>query len=241
MTRRRIKFYRAALRSCGFCSEPLRVRAGSRRGEKALGRRSPEVAGMKGLGGPGRDAGAAGLRHLCGPGRALCRCEPLGEAGRRPRVRSGPQVLGRHGSPIRETASPPGRPGSCLWAPHTRGLSVFRAWGASTQKCADGVLLPPHAAVCEGSPGSDDLAERTPSAVTTWGSAGGRGLALKTQGFFSFSASGAEPSRTAGGLRKLRVSAPPAWRLWDPRTSVQTRNQPALSATGVKINTGYVS
>ena len=51
MTRRRIKFYRAALRSCGFCSEPLRVRAGSRRGEKALGRRSPEVAGMKGLGG----------------------------------------------------------------------------------------------------------------------------------------------------------------------------------------------
>lgn len=50
MTRRRSKSYRAVLRGCGSRSESLRVRAGSGRGGKALGRRCPEAVGVKGLG-----------------------------------------------------------------------------------------------------------------------------------------------------------------------------------------------
>lgn len=166
MTRRRIKFYRAALRSCGFRSESLRVRAGSRRGEKALGRRSPEVVGMKASGAPGRDARAEGLRHLCGPGRALCRCEPLGEAGPCP-------------CPERPSGSRPARiaskrnsvsPGAAwvppMGSPHPR--SVFRAGGLLRRTVRTVFCFPPCGPACEGSPGSDDLGERRPSAVTMW-------------------------------------------------------------------------
>lgn len=91
----------------------------------------------------GGGEGPQGPEAFMRPGRALCRREPLGEPGPRPRVRSAPQVLGPHGSPIKETASPPGRPGSCLSVPHTRGLLVFRVWGAFTRTCVDGVLFPP--------------------------------------------------------------------------------------------------
>lgn len=167
MTRRRIKSCRAALRSCGFRSEALRFRAGSRRGEKALGRRSPEVVGMKASGAPGRDARAEGLRHLCAPGE-LCAGASLWERLDRARVRSGPQVLGRRGWPVKETASPPGRPGSRLWVPHTRGPSVFRAGGLLSRTVRTVFCFRPCGPACEGSPGSDDLGERRPSAVTTW-------------------------------------------------------------------------
>ena len=85
-----------------------------------------------------------------------------------------------------------------MGSPHPRSVCV-PSWGASKQNCADGVLFPPHA----GPRVKARLAQ------TTWGRGDPRPsprgeapadgvLPLKTQGFLSFSASGAEPGRTAG-------------------------------------------
>ena len=104
-----------------------------------LGRRSPEVVGVKGLRGLAGTPGP-GPEAFMRPRRALCRREPLGEAGPRLSVRRG-RVLG----PIaneRNGVSP-----GAAWVPPIgsppRRSACVPSLGASTRTCVDGVLFPP--------------------------------------------------------------------------------------------------
>lgn len=168
------------------------------------------LRGLAGTPGPGPEA-------FMRPRRALCGREPLGEAGPRQSVRRG-RILGR--SPIKETASPPGRPGSRPAVPHPRGLLVFRVWGLLRGPVWTVFCSHPCGPVCETlprlrGPGGGETLTASPS-----------GEAPASRGFvpedtrFSFVFQTAEQSQKAGGvgvggLRKL-VSAPPPRRLPDP-------------------------
>lgn len=150
MTRRRIRFYRAALRSCGLRSEPRRVRAGSRSGEKVLGCRSPGVVGMKGL---------RGLRHLCGLGE-LCAGASLWESLDRARVCGAPLRF----SPNKRNGVSPG----AAWvlpigSPHPRSACVPSLGGFYADLCGRCSVSTPAGRCVKPSPASEDLGERRPS------------------------------------------------------------------------------
>lgn len=225
MTRRRSKSYRTVLRGCGSRSESLRVRAGSGRGGKALGRRCPEAVGVKGL-------GAWQGRRGTGPAASLRPRASCVRASLRPRASS---VRARASGRGWTARACPERPSGSR---RRLGVSPGAAWALP-------VASPHPRAVFRACPVSAPAGPRVKARAAQWpGAEETRGrdhvpkrrvLPLRMHGFFSFSDSGAAPSRTAGGPRKLPVSAPPARRFCD--SPVQTHNQPAPSATGVKTNT----